>query len=84
MANEKRYADGIFGKVFTFNNGGEVYKVSIKVEDFAKFVKENAKNGYLNLDVVKQMKDPTKLSISLDTFEPKPKEEVRDDNSLPF
>lgn len=88
MAQEKKFVDGIFGKVFTFQNGGESYQLSAKAEEFIKFIKENTNSkGYINFDVNKQKNDPTKLSVSLNTFEPKAQNNSsnsNDDSGLPF
>lgn len=86
MAQEKKFVDGVFGKVFTFQNGGEVYQLSAKAEEFIKFIKENTNSkGYINLDINKQKNDPSKLSVSLNTFEPKASVGSQDEeDSLPF
>lgn len=85
--NEKKYVNGLFGTVFTFKNGGEVYKMSCKAEDFIKFIQENTNaKGYFNFDVSKQQKDPSKLSAVLNTFEPKATSgsNKSEDDDLPF
>lgn len=85
MAQEKKFVDGVFGKVFTFQNGGEVYQLSAKSEEFIKFIKENTNpKGYINFDVNKQKNDQTKLSVSLNTFEPKATDNSQDGSGLPF
>ena len=48
-----------------------VCSISLKIDEFAKFVKENKNDkGYLNLQVLKS-KDKGTLYAVLDTFEPK-------------
>lgn len=87
MAQEKKFVDGVFGKVFTFQNGGEVYQLSAKADELIKFIQDNKNSkGYINLDINKQKNDPTKLSVSLNTFEPKASSSNNDDDgsSLPF
>ena len=73
MAEEKIFADG-----FSFkrnDNAPEfvVGRMSIKVEDAIVWMKSNAKNGWVNLDV-KQSKGG-KYYCELDTWEAKPKNE---------
>ena len=48
-----------------------VCSISLKIDEFAKFVKENKNDkGYLNVQVLKS-KDKGTLYAVLDTFEPK-------------
>ena len=76
MANEKVYAKGFYGKLP--RQGAPDYvlgSLNIKVEDAITFLKENANSGgYVNLDILKQKKDETALSLVLNTFEPKSKD----------
>lgn len=85
MAQEKKYLP-VFGKVHTFSDSNEVYQLSAKAEEFIKFIKENTNSkGYINLDINKQKNDPSKLSVSLNTFEPKSSVSSQgDDSGLPF
>jgi len=71
MAEEKIFADG-----FSFkrnDNAPEfvVGKQSIKVDEAIVFLKKNAKNGWVNLDI-KQAKGGN-YYCELDTWEAKPK-----------
>ncbi len=87
--NGKVYAP-IFGKVKAFSNGGEIWNISAKADELVKFINDNKNaGGYININLSKQRNDETKLSASLDTFEPKKKEDHinLDDNTddgLPF
>lgn len=75
----------IFGKVKVFSNGGEIWNISAKADELVKFINDNKNSGgYININLSKQRNDETKLSASLDTFEPKKKEGQFDleDNSL--
>lgn len=85
---QKVYAP-LFGKVKTFSNGGEIWNISAKADELIKFIQDNKNSGgYININLSKQRNDETKLSASLDTFEPKKKEGQIDleDNplDLPF
>ena len=84
---EKVYAP-LFGKVKTFSNGGEIWNISAKADELIKFIQDNKNSGgYININLSKQRNDETKLSASLDTFEPKQKvaaPEDNDDDGLPF
>ena len=92
MSNNKQqqkvYAP-LFGKVKTFSNGGEIWNISAKADELIKFIQDNKNSGgYININLSKQRNDETKLSASLDTFEPKKKDshiDLEDDPSdLPF
>lgn len=65
---EKTFADGVIFK--RSNNAPDfvIGNLSIKVSEFAKFVKAHAKNDWLNLQV-KQSKDG-KYYVELDTWQP--------------
>lgn len=59
----------------TFDNGGSVINVGIKVSDLQAFAKQHAnERGYLNL-VIQQRREPGQYgdthSVCLDTYEPK-------------
>ena len=55
-------------------------KLSSKIEEFAKFVKENAKDGWLNIDILESKNG--KLYGKLNEFQPEKKGEESKD--LPF
>jgi hypothetical protein len=69
MAEEKIFADGFSFKRNENAPDFVVGRVSIKVEDAVAFMKQNAKNGWVNLDV-KQARSGN-YYMELDTFEPK-------------
>ena len=71
MAEEKIFADGFSFKRNENAPDFVVGRVSIKVEDAVAFMKQNAKNGWVNLDV-KQARSGN-YYMELDTFEPKSK-----------
>ena len=68
---EKKYAKGMFVKRNEKAPDFVVCNISIKADEFDKFVKENTnEKGYVNLQVLKS-KDKSTLYAVLDTFEPK-------------
>ena len=68
---EKKYAKGMFVKRNEKAPDFVVCNISIKADEFDKFVKENTnENGYVNLQVLRS-KDKGTLYAVLDTFEPK-------------
>ena len=68
---EKIYAKGLFVKRNEKAPDFVVCNISIKADDFDKFVKENTnEKGYVNLQVLKS-KDKGTLYAVVDTFEPK-------------
>lgn len=78
---EKKYVPGAFGRVYTFNDSSEVYNVDfIDLKALSDFVKENATEGKFRIQIQKQRNDPTKLSISLNTYQPKAKEEEKEES----
>jgi len=91
MENKKNYINGLFGKVFTFSNGGEVIKLSGKTEEVIKSLQAITNEaGYFNIDGSKQRNDPTKMSFWENDFKPTPKENKApvagesDPDDLPF
>ncbi len=58
-----------------------IAKVSIKVEDFAPFVKKYVKNGWLNLEILESQKGI--YYTILDDFEPNKKNELQAQNNKP-
>jgi hypothetical protein len=76
-------ADRIFlkcsAKAKTFNNGGSVINVGIKVEDLADFVRKHKnERGYINL-VIAERREVGQYgdthSVYLDTYQPGPRSE---------
>lgn len=59
-------------------------RVSIKVADAIEMLKKYQNNaGYVNLDMLKS-KEKGNIYFTVNTFQPKPKEETIDDESIPF
>jgi len=77
MSNtEKVFANGFS---FKRREGAPEFVIgqqSIKVDEAIAFLKENQKNGWVNLNVNKARSG--KLYVELDTFEPKKQKEVSD------
>ena len=68
---EKKYAKGLFAKRNEKAPEFVVCNISIKADEFDKFLKENTnEKGYVNLQVLRS-KDKGTLYAVLDTFEPK-------------
>ncbi len=76
MSKEKVFADGFLFKTRENQPEWVVGQMSVKVDEAISFLKENQKNGWVNLNVNKARSG--KLYVELDTFEPKKKEEVSD------
>jgi hypothetical protein len=76
MAEEKIFADGFSFKRNENAPNFVVGRMSIKVEDAVLWLKSNAKNGWVNLDV-KQAKSGN-YYCELDTWEAKPKAKVKE------
>ena len=68
---ENVFVKGLFAKRNEKSPDFVVCNISIKADEFDKFVKENTNDkGYVNLQVLKS-KDKGTLYAVLDTFEPK-------------
>ena len=88
---EKKYAKGMFVKRNEKAPDFVVCNISIKADEFDKFVKENTnEKGYVNLQVLKS-KDKGTLYAVVDTFVPKAstaspevKKAVKTQDSDPF
>ena len=86
--SDKTYAKGIFAKQRKYSLG-----ISIKVDEFTKFLKENANGkGYVNLDIGEK-KTVGKYGdthwVALNDWKPESKETTitpieEDNNPLPF
>jgi len=70
MANDKVFADGFLFKRKDTAPEFVVGEISVKVDEAVNFLKENKKNGWVNLDV--KLSKSGKYYIELNTFEPKP------------
>lgn len=85
---ETKYAKGVFGNYRSFDNGGEIYGLDIvNLEEFKTFLDESkGTDGKVRLNVQRQKADPSKLSISLNTYVPKgqPVSTQDEDDDLPF
>jgi hypothetical protein len=68
MAEDKIFADGFIVKRRENAPDFVVANVSIKVDEFGKFVKANAKDGWINLDV--KTAQSGKMYAELNTWQP--------------
>lgn len=87
--NDKVYVPSTFANIRTFDNGGEIINIDfIDAKEFIKFIQANSADGKFKITVQKQ-KDPTKASVTLNTYVPKGATGVIDnesegDDDLPF
>ena len=70
---ETVFADGLIAKLRENQPDFVICSLSVKVEDFVKFLNENHDNGWVNIQVLKSKAG--KPYCSLDTWKPKAKEE---------
>lgn len=84
MAENKIFADGFIVKRKDSAPEFVVASVSIKVEDFGKFVKEHQDNGWLNMDIKRSQQG--KLYAELNTWKPDQKvtKVAQSDGDLPW
>ena len=69
--DDKVFGDGIFFKTKDTAPAFVLGSVSIKVDDFITFLKDNVKKGWVNMDL-KESKNG-KHYFQVDTWEPKPR-----------
>ena len=95
---DKIYTDGFFGREAQTEKQKEfiVSRCSIHVKDFKKFLESNDKHanekGYIQFDLKRSMKDPSRFYGELNTYKPKSTDKVtakdhspdRDNADLPF
>jgi len=84
MAENKIFADGFIVKRKDSAPEFVVASVSVKVEDFGKFVKEHQENGWLNMDIKKSQQG--KFYAELNTWKPDQKvtKVAQSDGDLPW
>jgi hypothetical protein len=96
MAEEKIFADGFLFKRKETAPEFVIGSLSLKVDEAIAFIKNNSKNGWVNLDI-KQARSGN-YYLELDTFEPKAKADSKpaapkkaapsksndDDDEVPF
>jgi len=82
---ETIFADGLIVKKNENAPDFVLCNLSVKVEEFEKFMKANSKNGWVNLSVL--MGKSGKPYAKLDTYEPKEEtvaQAVQQSDDLPF
>ena len=87
---DRIYAKGLWVDKFKFDNGGEIVKLSIKVEDFCNFIEEHMnEKGYVNIDIKEKKEqkedDKNKFYGELNTYK-KEKSSLDDisEEDIPF
>lgn len=87
---EKTFLPSTFANVKTFDNGGEIINIDfINAKELIDFIGKNSEDNKFRIEVQKQKNDPSKASVTLNTWKPKPKRETvditgNDEDSLPF
>lgn len=77
MSKEKVFADGFLFKTRENQPEWVVGSLSVKVEDAIAFLKDNHKNGWVNLNI--NTARSGKQYVELDTFEPKKREATKEE-----
>lgn len=77
MSKEKVFADGFLFKTRENQPDWVVGSMAVKVEDAVVFLKQNAKNGWVNLNI--NTSKSGKQYVELDTFEPTKKKETTEE-----
>lgn len=77
MSKEKVFADGFLFKTRENQPDWVVGSMAVKVEDAVVFLKENSKNGWVNLNI--NTSKSGKQYVELDTFEPTKKKETTEE-----
>ena len=65
---EKNYINGLIVKENSFNNGGKILKVSVRVADLFDQLKSIEKNGWANLNIAKR-KEPSDKGVTHYVYE---------------
>lgn len=74
MSEPKTYCNAIIIKSKKFDDGGEILKASVKVDDLVAFLNQHAVNGWVNLDITRRREPSDKgvtHSVALNTYKPK-------------
>jgi hypothetical protein len=80
MEQEKKFADGFSFKRNENAPDFVVGRLSMKIEEAVAFMKENQKNGWINLDIKKARTG--NFYLELDTYTPKGGESVSESKSV--
>ena len=78
---EKNYINGFFIKEKSFDNGGKILKVSVKVDDFVEQLREIESKGWANLNIAKR-KEPSDKGVTHYVYEDqwKPEKDYNETN----
>lgn len=84
------YVPSTFAKIKTFEDNNEIINIDfIDSKELIKFIESNSVDNKFKLTIQKQKNDPTKASVTLNTYKPKPSSvdinsSSEDDDDLPF
>ena len=78
---EKKYINGFVIKEKSFDNGGKILKVSVKVDDFVEQLREIESKGWANLNIAKR-KEPSDKGVTHYVYEDqwKPEKDYNETN----
>ena len=78
---EKNYINGFVIKEKSFDNGGKILKVSVKVDDFVEQLREIESKGWANLNIAKR-KEPSDKGVTHYVYEDqwKPEKDYNETN----
>ena len=60
---EKKYVNGMLFKEKTFDNGGTLLRLSVKVSDFIEELRKMQDNGWVNI-IIARRKEPSDTGIT--------------------
>lgn len=67
----KVYVPSTFANVKSFDGGGEIYNIDfIDANELIDFIKKNSTDNKFRIQVQKQRNDPSKASVTLNTWVP--------------
>lgn len=67
----KVYVPSTFANVKSFDGGGEIYNIDfINAKELIDFISNNSTDNKFRIQVQKQRNDPTKASVTLNTWVP--------------
>lgn len=77
---EPKFVNGLYWKDASEKSPEWVKgKISVKVEEFIEYLKQNQDNGWVNINLL-ESKEKKQLYFALDTWKPEKKEETKNDN----
>lgn len=84
-----QYVPSTFANIKTFQDNNEIINVDfINKDELISFIEANSVDNKFKLTIQKQKNDPTKASVTLNTYKPKPSSvdinSSSEDDDLPF